>query len=502
MAQERYALIATVSLHGDVVEEVRIPSGEPLQVGGSADLAVPLPPGASFLAKAHWSAADKVEIEDGRGERHLLERDGAVAIGFGPVRVRFALDRQFRLRRTAPIPWRASLAWFVCVMGLSVLMDQGLLLHRNRCHWFAVTPWLVQFLQCQPPQLASAADGGGINAEYIARLLRQDYAGEDEGVIEPPDVEHDKKNEHMYVPAGAAGPITEMGGADQTAPEPIRTPEVEESHRSGAPETPPLVVDSPEAPRVAVPDPQPAADEGVADLDDDQEDDLSEDPSPPPVEEEEGWGFKDWMDVSHSREEMEIEMTIYITRKKLAIDPEDYTALGTLAYYQYLGEDFEGAEATYDRMITLFPDDPAVYNNKALIYKRQRLWEKEESLYRLALAFEPGDATAMNNLAVNLGHQGRYDEALSYMDQVARITPEDPYTDLHRAKIHAAMGNDEMALHYLEQALEGMARLDTLHHIEFRQDIRVDPSFQKLRETPRFRAILERYYGDDSPLSE
>jgi hypothetical protein len=64
------------------------------------------------------------------------------------------------------------------------------------------------------------------------------------------------------------------------------------------------------------------------------------------------------------------------------------------------------------------------------------------------------------------------------------------------------MGNDDEALRYLEKALEGMKELDTLHHIEFRQDIRIDPSFEKLRQTHRFRAILVRYYGDDSPLQE
>ena len=79
---------------------------------------------------------------------------------------------------------------------------------------------------------------------------------------------------------------------------------------------------------------------------------------------------------------------------------------------------------------------------------------------------------------------------------------DDPYADLHRSKIHAEMGHEDLALGYLEKALDGMDKLDTLHHIEFRQDIRLDPSFAKLRETHRFRTILSRYYGDDSPLQE
>ena len=108
----------------------------------------------------------------------------------------------------------------------------------------------------------------------------------------------------------------------------------------------------------------------------------------------------------------------------------------------------------------------------------------------------------MNNLAVNLAHQKRFDEALAVMKQLETLDPGEPYAELHRAKIHAEMGNDEEAYRYLRSSLEGMAKLDTLHHIEFRQDIRLDPSFAKLRETRRFRAILLEFYGEDTPLKE
>ena len=51
-----------------------------------------------------------------------------------------------------------------------------------------------------------------------------------------------------------------------------------------------------------------------------------------------------------------------------------------------------------------------------------------------------------------------------------------------RAKILAEMKQDDEAIQVMKRALTGMQALDTLHSIEFRQDLRVDPSLARLRE--------------------
>ena len=106
------------------------------------------------------------------------------------------------------------------------------------------------------------------------------------------------------------------------------------------------------------------------------------------------------------------------------------------------------------------------------------------------------DDHAINNLAVCLAHQGRFEEALALMKQLEVLTPDDAYADLHRAKIYAAMGKEPEAYKHLELSLQRMKQLDTLHNIEFRQDIRVDPALDELRKQDRFRNLLTRYYGN------
>ena len=360
---------------------------------------------------------------------------------------------------------------------------------------------MQDFAYCMPDQ----GDGRSrmLTAEYLARLLKEDHDGEDAGYQQfekGPDGA--KKERRIYLPAGNEGPIEDKGGAADTSREPIRTPKEDDLPLppQKKEEKMPLYAEDVGTPLEVEPEEQEAVD-GVVDVDVPVED--SEPALDAPAEEEEGWGIQDWYDEQdEAMDNLEIDLMIRAARHRLRIDPDDPSALSILSYYQYLAADYDAAIDTYDRFIELYPEDAAGYNNKALIYKRRQDYDREEALYRVALAIEPNDVTALNNLGVNLAHQGRYDEALSVMRQLEMLDPDDAYADLHRSKIYAEMGDEEKALRFLEKALDGMRKLDTLHHIEFRQDIRIDPSFEKLRQTARFRAILVRYYGDDTPLQE
>lgn len=500
MAQSRFALVTTVAFHDTVVETRHLVPGRPVLVG-EAGSAIPLPEGVQRLATCSWNTPERATVVDAFGREQTVTPGHEARTEVGVVTLTVALAPQFPVRRAARFDTLMSGAWLAVVLMATNTMSAAYLGHQNWCAWVGVD-LPVLGLQC------SAAAGGGdemaFTAEYIARLLQEDYAGDEVGAIakeiERPEAEKSQNDPNKYyLPAGNEGPTDHMGGAEQKAPEPVRTPEEttpplpEKGSEALAVEDAgtPLV---PEAPEV------PGADDGVTDAQDAPEDlDALE----APAEEQRGWGIRDWYDESDERvDNLEIEVMLEAAKRILKIDPEDGQALMILSYYQYLGQDYDGATDTYDKYIGLYPESAAGYNNKALIYKRRGDYAMEERLYRVALALEPDDVTAMNNLAVCLAHQGRHDEALGLMTALETLDPDDAYADLHRAKIHAEMGNDDLAMSYLELSLERMKQLDTLHHIEFRQDIRIDPSFAKLRETKRFRDLLVRFYGKDSPLHE
>ncbi|HHO50079.1 MAG TPA: tetratricopeptide repeat protein [Deltaproteobacteria bacterium] len=515
MATPTYALYASASFHGEVVEESFVSSGEVLQIGNSSALAVPVPQGCPYVARVTWTSPTSCEVRDGTGQLHELRPGQDLELELGPVQLRLYLVQQFRIRRAEPWSARGSLAWLSLVLMATLLSSQSTWAWEQRCLIAGTlapeSTWVREHLWYCFVDPNGGAAGGPFSAEYLARLLREDLDGEDQGAVERfedidrPDAQRVLAPDDIYMPAGNEGPITKMGGAEEIAPEPVRSAEEEDipvPAKAEAEKVPLFAEDGTPVP-APIPKERTEPDDGVADgLDAVESEDDTVAPDPP-AEEEEGWGIPDWYDEKdRALEELEIELMLRMAQHRLRIDPNDPQALSLLSYYQYLAEDYDAALETYDRFIELFPENPAGYNNKALVYKRQGMYDKEEGLYRVALSYQPMDVTAMNNLAVNLSHQGRFEEALAVMQQLEAIDPEDPYADLHRAKIHAEMGDQEQALIYLRRALEGMARLDTLHHIEFRQDIRVDPSFESLRNTERFRAMLNEFYGSDSPLQD
>jgi tetratricopeptide (TPR) repeat protein len=501
-----YVLHAAASLNDRVVEERALPRGT-LQLGNSPVLGIPTPRGYPYLARITWESPRSVLVVDGRGRHYRVEPDADVEIVAGPVTVRLSLVLQFAMQRVESVSLASTSIWLTLFLLLSVSISSASVAYDKRCSWWPLwgTSEVFGLGWCDENKPSGGTVMGvDVTAEYLARLLNEDFAGDEQGVLtkslERPDAE--KKSRNIYMPAGNKGPLDRMGGAEDTSPTPIRTPDVEavsSAKKSVEERLAPLFAEQgtpiDQLPEFLEPE-DGLSDAGSVDAEDDSTLEA-------PAEEEEGWGIPDWYDEEDAAiEELEIDVMLKIAQRRLRIDPEDAQALNILSYYQYLAEDYDDAEKTYDRYIEIYPEDPSGYNNKALIYKRRGEYQREENLYRVALALDPTDVTAMNNLAVNASHQGRQDEALAIMRQLEVLDAGDAYAELHRSKIYAEVGNDDQALHYLRKALEGMQRLDTLHHIEFRQDIRLDPSFSTLRKTYAFRAMLDEYYGTDSPLQE
>lgn len=337
--------------------------------------------------------------------------------------------------------------------------------------------------------------------ELIARLLKKQFSGAEDGPVarvqRPESVD---VLPSFYLPAGSVGPADRAGGGERAGEavrrQPPITEDIAQTPASGRQETPvghidPLVEEAP----------QPLGIEGLVEVGSDAGD--AAEGMAPSIERFIGWGFHDWFDVAEANQDDTTKMTdrLDLARQLMKIDPDEPYAIMTVAYYAYLSENYELCRALYHKYIRLYPEDAAGWNNLALTYKRSGEYREEERLYRTALALEPENSNTRNNLAVNLAHQGRFREAEALMDQLRPDPSEVPYAELHRAKIAAAQGRMRKAQRHLKKALGDIDKMDTFHHIEFRQDIRLDPSLNDLRKRSGVKALLRDTYGDNSPLT-
>ena len=488
--RQPHGVRVTARLNGGLVfQTVRWPSREPVELGAEGADAVPTP-SRGPLVRLTWSSPSRVSITplDATAPEGLLEPGGDSWHWHGDNGLTVDLDLVARQdARRLPLHAGVDLGLAVVVVALLVLVIQ--------------VNMLASLLTRQA--LSTQTTTPDPTPEYIARLLEQDLDGAEEGRRERAErPEHTQKNHSFYLPAGNDGPLSRTGGGARTGEEVQR---VEATEEPDAPLDPPEHPPAPEPQlegepdHIEVPDAPAAEPTFVAELEAvELRDDLAA--VPPAVEKFIGWGFKDWFEVQDARPEQKAEWqeALEMARVRLRIDPNDPYALNTVGLYAYLAENHELSRATYQRMMELHPNTPAAYNNYALVLKRSGEYVEEEALYRRALDLDPTDTHVLNNLAVCLAHQARFDEALAVMDRLDQIDPEDSYADLHRAKIYAAMGKDRKALRYLERALGDAPDLDTLHHIEFRQDLRLDPVFRELRHDRRFRKVLEDAYGAEA----
>jgi len=335
--------------------------------------------------------------------------------------------------------------------------------------------------------------------ELIARLLQREFDGERKGrVAHVERPQHRQKRPSYYMPSGSSGETMRPGGGERAGERAMRTPPSKMSGDAGRESKAPREDVVPKIPQPAIealadvghqlPKSSPIVEpsEGLRGL-------------PPSVERFIGWGFHDWMEASDSHTEQVVKQ-LELARALMRLNPDEPYAILTVAYFAYLSENYELCQDLYRRYTTLYPEDAAGWNNLALTYKRAGQYAHEEQLYRRALALDPTSSNTQNNLAVNLAHQGRFDEAERIMAGLNPSVEERPYANLHRAKIAAAQGSERKAVRFLRKALADVDAMDTLHHIEFRQDIRLDPALSKLRRQRKVQRMLRDAYGEDTPV--
>lgn len=457
-----------------------------VEIGGEGLDAVPGPEGGP-LARVRWAPGRDPELVDLTAGQALRPMGAAGAWRWSGEGVEVDVQGQAReAARRLPTDPLGDLGLVVVALSLYVAVLQA-----------------RAFVETMPGPAGPSNGRYEMSPELIARLLQRDFEGADEGVeVKAERPELDQQAQGPFLPAGNHGVMTRAGGGARQGDQVLRSDELEEEQEEVLARRDEQGEDALEL--EATPEARPDALAEVAGGEQPQPEELQAQDealaSRPrdPMERFIGWGFRDWMDASERQLAPEVQRQLLVARERLRLDPDDPGALQTVGHYAYLAEQTELGRSAFQRLIEVDPGWAGAYNNLALTYKRTGEYETEEALYRKALEIDPLDPIVLNNLAVSLAHQERYDEALAVMSLLDELDPDDPYSDLHRAKVYAAMGKTDRAFRYLKKALAGVQELDSLHHVEFRQDLRLEPLFAKMRREPRFERMIRETYGREA----
>jgi tetratricopeptide (TPR) repeat protein len=119
--------------------------------------------------------------------------------------------------------------------------------------------------------------------------------------------------------------------------------------------------------------------------------------------------------------------------KAAAASPEDIDALQQLAIAQYNTSDYEGAAATYEKMLAL-KGDAFTQNNYGNVLRDWGKTDEAKAAYEKAISADKTLATAYVNLASMYAQEDKVDEAVKVLDRGLAAVGDDDKTQLENYK--------------------------------------------------------------------
>ncbi len=143
-------------------------------------------------------------------------------------------------------------------------------------------------------------------------------------------------------------------------------------------------------------------------------------------------------------------------RAALAIDPEFAMAYAGMGDALYQLERYAEAIESFGRSVDLHPHPPTATARLVLMGKASvKLGQAEAAVayYEHAVEIEPGNAEALDHLAMTRFTEKRYDEALVLYRSLLELRPESPQTHLNLGSTLYYLGRPQEALVNFEKAL-------------------------------------------------
>ncbi len=170
-------------------------------------------------------------------------------------------------------------------------------------------------------------------------------------------------------------------------------------------------------------------------------------------------------------------------RKAVELDPLSMIILTDAARNLYLARRYDESIDQYHKSLEVDPNFPIAHKGLAEVYSQIGKHDEAVSEIEKAIILSGRSIFILDDLGYIYARAGKRDEATRVLKDLDRLASDEYVPAYGRAVIHAALGDNEMAMAWLEKAYEEKSFLVYL---------KVDPAFDTLRKEERFVALLHK----------
>ncbi|MCK5024320.1 MAG: tetratricopeptide repeat protein, partial [Thermoplasmata archaeon] len=169
---------------------------------------------------------------------------------------------------------------------------------------------------------------------------------------------------------------------------------------------------------------------------------------------------------------------------KIAADPNNSTLHNEAGDYYFENENYETALGYFTRAVEIVPLDTVALHNKGSVQFVLEAYDDAIVTFDQLIAIDSNDIDAYLTKGAAYFKSGRYDDSIEALNNVVKREMSNAAAWYYKSLAEAMKGNLKLVVPFLTRSVD--------IEEEFRGRAKTDPSFDKVRDTPEFQAIVNK----------
>jgi tetratricopeptide (TPR) repeat protein len=171
-------------------------------------------------------------------------------------------------------------------------------------------------------------------------------------------------------------------------------------------------------------------------------------------------------------------------QKKIAANPNNPDIYVEAGDHYFENDELEKALECFSKAVELVPTDTVALHNKGSVLFMMERFDEVVTTFDKLIAIDSEDTSAYLTKGAALFKAGKYDESIQALNNVVKRDMNDAAAWYYKASAEAMKGNLKLVVPFLTRS----ADIEN----EFRERAKEDPSFDKVRDTAEFQAVVNK----------